>query len=90
MEQERSRMRWTYVIWDHTEGGNVGHVEAHDLTTDDVDYVIENHESTGFSRSSDRPCLFGHTPEGRYVIVVYEVVDTDTIIPVTAYEVEEP
>jgi len=26
-------MRWTYVIWDHTDGGNVGHIEEHDLTT---------------------------------------------------------
>ncbi|HEV3079982.1 MAG TPA: hypothetical protein VGY66_09390, partial [Gemmataceae bacterium] len=29
-----------------TPGGNVEHVEAHDLTTDEVDYVLENYEST--------------------------------------------
>jgi len=36
-------MRWAYVIWDHTTGGNVEHVEEHDLTTDEVDYVLERH-----------------------------------------------
>ena len=83
-------MRWTYVIWDQTAGGNVEHVEEHDLTTDDVDHVLESHESTGVSRSSGRPCVFGHTADGRYIVVIYEAVGTDTIIPVTAYEVQEP
>jgi hypothetical protein len=30
-------MFWTHILWDHTPGGNVAHVEEHDLTTDDVD-----------------------------------------------------
>lgn len=34
-------MGWTQIIWDPTPGGNVEHVEEHDLTTDDVDYVLE-------------------------------------------------
>jgi hypothetical protein len=29
-------MKWTHVVWDPTAGGNVEHVEEHDLTTDDV------------------------------------------------------
>ncbi len=33
-------MVWTQIIWDETPGGNVEHVEAHDLTTDDADYVL--------------------------------------------------
>jgi hypothetical protein len=83
-------MRWTHVIWDPTPGGNVEHVEEHDLTTHDVDYVLENYESTGTSRSSGRPSVFGHTPDGRYIVVIYEEVDPDTVLPVTAYEVPEP
>ncbi len=83
-------MKWTHVIWDPTAGGNVEHVEAHDLTTDDVDFVLENYDSAGSSRSSDRPCVFGHAPDGRYVVVIYEEVDDETIIPVTAYEIPEP
>ena len=55
-------MNWTRVVWDCTAGGNVEHVEEHDLTADDVDYVLENPESTGVSRSSGRPCVFGRIP----------------------------
>ena len=90
MGREWSHMRWTYVIWDHTDGGNVRHVEEHDLTTDDVDHVLDTHESTGSSRSSGRPCVFGHTLDARDIVVIYEVVDTDTVLPATAYEVQEP
>jgi hypothetical protein len=82
-------MEWTHVIWDPLPGGNVEHVEEHDLTTDDVDYVLENYESKGDSRTSGRPCVFGHTPDGRYIVVVYEE-EEDAVIPVTAYEVAEP
>jgi hypothetical protein len=83
------RMEWTHVIWDPLPGGNVEHIEEHDLTTDDVDYVLENNESKGDSRASGRPCVFGHTPDGRYIVVVYEE-EEGAVIPVTAYEVAEP
>jgi len=62
-------MNWSHIIWDDTPGGNVEHIEGHDLTTDDVDYVLENYRSTGISNSSGRHCVFGHTPDGRYVVV---------------------
>jgi hypothetical protein len=83
-------MKRTHVIWDPLPGGNVEHVEEHDLTTDEVDHVLENFESTGFSQSSGRPCVFGYTPDGRYIIVIYDELDADTVIPATAYEVPEP
>jgi len=79
-------MRWTGVVWDPTPGGNVEHVEGHDLTTDDVDYVLENPQSSGRSRTSGRPCVFGFAPDGRFIVVVYEEVDDDTVVP----EVPEP
>jgi hypothetical protein len=49
--------------------------------------VLANFDSTGASQSSGRPCVFGCTPDGRYIIVIYEEVDEDTVVPVTAYEV---
>ena len=78
------------IIWDEEPGGNVEHIEEHGLTIDDVEFVLANPESTAVSRSSERPCVFGHTPDGVYIIVVYEQVDEDTVNPVTAYEVPEP
>jgi hypothetical protein len=82
-------MEWLHIQWDHLPGGNVEHVEEHDLTTDDVDYVLANYESKASSGSSGYPCVFGYTPDGRYIIVIYEEYN-DTVIPVTAYEVPEP
>jgi hypothetical protein len=57
------------------------------LTTDEVDHVLQNHESKGTSQSSGRPCVFGQVPDGRHIVVIYEEADEDTVIPVTAYEV---
>ena len=42
------------------------------------------------SHTTGRRCVFGYTPDGRYIIVVYDEVDDDTIMPWTAYEVPEP
>ncbi len=83
-------MNWGHIVWDPSAGGNVEHVEQHDLTTDDVDHVLQNYSSSGASRASGRPCVFGYAPDGRYIVVVYEEIDEDTVVPVTAYEVPEP
>jgi len=56
----------------------------------DVDHVLENYDARGFSRSTGKPCVFGYTPDGRFIVVIYEEVDDETILPVTAYEVPEP
>ena len=40
-------------------------------------------------RQHERPCCFGYTPGGDFIIVVYEHVNDDAIYPVTAYEVPE-
>lgn len=81
---------WQSIIWNDEPGGNVEHIEEHGLTVDDVEHVLANPASEGVSRSSGLPCVFGWTPDGRYIIVVYEAVDADTIYPVTSYEVPEP
>ena len=44
----------------------------------------------GVSRSSGLPAVWGYTPDGRYIMAVYEELDETTILPVTAYEVPEP
>lgn len=72
------------VLWN----GNIVHVEEHGLTVEDVEHVLENPTTRGFSNSSGLPCVFGYTPEGLFIIVVYEAIDADTVYPVTAYEVE--
>jgi uncharacterized DUF497 family protein len=85
-------MRYVSVIWDDDDNrdGNVRHIAEHGLTIDDVEHVLRNPREEGESRSTGRPCCFGYTRGGEYIIVVYEQVDVDTIYPVTAFEVCEP
>ncbi len=73
------------AIWN----GNVEHVEEHGLTVEDVEYVLANPVRKATSRSTGLPCVFGYTPDDVFIIVVYEVIDEETVYPVTAYEVEE-
>ena len=81
---------WQQIIWNEEPGGNVEHIEEHGLTVEDVEHVLANPESEEVSRSSGLPCVFGYTSEGRFIIVVFERIDEDTIYPVTAYDVPEP
>jgi uncharacterized DUF497 family protein len=85
-------MAFTQVIWDDPDDpeGNVQHVAEHGLTIDDVESVLLRATSEGHSQSSGRPCSFGYTPTGEYIIVIYEAIEPDGAYPVTAYEVPEP
>ncbi len=51
--------------------------------------VIFNPVDHDVSRSSGLPIVFGFTPDGRYILVVYEKIDDVMVYPVTAYDVEE-
>ena len=85
-------MQFLQVIWDDEDNadGNVQHIAEHGLTVEDVEHVLENPTEEGASSATGRPCCFGYTPGGDFIIVVYEPIDRDTIYPVTAYEVPEP
>lgn len=81
---------WQHIIWNDEPGGNIEHIEEHGVSVEDVEAVLADPERQGTSRSSGQPCVFGYTPDGAYIIVVYEVIDDETIYPVTAYELPEP
>ena len=68
----------------------ISHLAEHDVSQDDFERVVCRPISRGISRSSGLPVAWGYTEEGRYVMAVYEHVDANTILPVTAYEVPEP
>jgi uncharacterized DUF497 family protein len=82
-------MKFLQVIWDDDDqlDGNVQHIAEHGLTIEDVEYVLENPTREGISSSTGRPCCFGYTPGGDFIIAVYEQVNAETICPITAYEV---
>jgi hypothetical protein len=68
----------------------IEHVAEHGVSQDDFEHVFFHPTSKGYSRSSGLPAVWGYTPDGRYIIAVYEELDEGTILPVTAYEVREP
>ena len=80
------------VLWDDPDDpdGNVQHIAEHGLTIEDVEEALSNPTREGTSASTGRPCVWGYTLEGIYLIVVYEEIDADTIRVVTAYEAPEP
>jgi uncharacterized DUF497 family protein len=85
-------MRFFRIFWDDPDdpNGNVQHIAQHGLTIEDVEEVLENPTGEGTSASSGRPCVWGHTLENIYIIVIYEEIDEDSIRVTTGYEVPEP
>ena len=83
------------VIWDLEDDpeGNVQHIREHDVSIEEAeDVLLDSKSNRSVSRSSGLPTAFGRSSTGRYLAVVYEIVDDDplTIRPVTAYEVPPP
>jgi hypothetical protein len=67
----------------------IAHLDEHDVTPDDFEFVLDHPTKKGKSDSSGRPCVWGYTEHGRYLIAIYQRLDDLTILPVTAYEVPE-
>jgi hypothetical protein len=91
MGREGRLMGFLSIVWDLDDepDGNVQHCLEHGVTKEEVEDVVQDPSSRrGVSRSSGLPALFGNTRTGRHLIVVYEVIDDDTIYPVTAYDVD--
>lgn len=85
-------MHYSSILWDADDDpdGNVQHIAEHGLDVDDVEWVLGAPTSEGMSDSTGRPAAWGFTPDGSYIVVIYEKIDEDTIRVVTAYEVPEP
>ncbi len=79
------------VIWDlpNDADGNIQHIAQHGLTPLDVEHALHHPIRREKSRSTKRPMIFGHTPSGERIVVVYEEIDEGTIYLVTAYVVEK-
>jgi len=78
------------IVWNFDDAdGNVAHIARHDLTPDDVERVLLNPDRESVSRSSGRPIAFGYALDGRYVGIVYEMLDEITLYPITAFEVRD-
>lgn len=80
-------MNYLDFVW--TEDA-IEHIGQHGISQDEFESVVCSPSSRGVSRSTGLPAAWGHTADGRYIIAVYEELDSITVLPVTAYEVPEP
>jgi uncharacterized DUF497 family protein len=83
------------IIWDLEDDpdGNVEHLSEHGVDLEEVEEILLNPRSSrAVSRSTGLPTVFGWTSTGRYLAVVYEMVERDPLVlrPVTAYDAPPP
>lgn len=83
------------IIWDLADDpeGNYQHILEHDVSPEEVEEVLSNPSNpTATSRSSGCPITFGWTSTGKYLAVVWELVEDDppVVYPITAYPAREP
>jgi uncharacterized DUF497 family protein len=85
-------MDFLSILWDDVDDpdGNVEHIAEHGLDIEDVEHVLSEPSCESHSHSSGLPVMWGYTPDGRYIFVVYEQIDAHMIRVVTAYRVSEP
>jgi hypothetical protein len=89
-------LRDALIDWDDLddEGSNTAHIAEHGLTSHEVEFALFEEDTTfDVSDSSGRPIAFGSTGTGRFIGVVFEVLnpaDPLVILPITAYDVPEP
>ena len=81
-------MPYDSILWDLDDDpdGNVQHCAEHGVTKE-VEEVFENAMDEDVSRSTGRPVVFGDTSTGHHLMIAFEEIDSDTVYPVTAYEV---
>ena len=89
-------LRDALIDWDDSddEDSNTAHIAEHDLTPEEVESALFD-ENTRFDVSdlSGRPIAFGNTDTGRFIAIVFDVLnpaDPLVIRPITAYDVPEP
>jgi len=83
-------MPWFDIVWDESlPHGNVAHLAEHGVTQQEAEEVLMNAFVREKSRSSGRWIAFGRTLEGRELAVVYEMIDPITVLPVTAFDLNE-
>jgi uncharacterized DUF497 family protein len=77
-------MPFYFFLWNET---NEEHLGERGVTPEEFETIVCDPESVDRSRSSARLVAFGEV-HGKFLACVYEMLDDDTVLPVTAYEVE--
>jgi hypothetical protein len=74
---------------DDNWNGNVQHIGRNGVSIEEFEFILTSPSSRrGRSRSSGRQTAWGELPDGREIVIVYEIESINRLIicPVTAYE----
>lgn len=67
----------------------IDYLAENDVTPTEFEEIVSQPEREGISRSSGNPIAFGYTDNERLLCCVFRRLESDTIEPITAYEVGE-
>jgi hypothetical protein len=82
-------MHFDRIIWDLDDDpdGNVQHIlQRHGITQEQFELIVASAKRLERSRISGNMTLTGRLPDGRLIRVIFQLVDQDTIYPITAFE----
>ncbi len=82
------------IAWDDEDdpSGNVQHLAQNGVSMEEFELILTDYDSRrGRSRSSGRNTAWGGLPDGREIVIVYDIESTNPLVirPVTAYEHED-
>ena len=66
----------------------IDHLDQHDVSPEDFEYVVQNRYEEERSRSTGRFAVRGFDPSGRYICCVYER-EGAVILPWTAFSIDD-
>lgn len=78
-------MPYHFFVWTEEV---IAHLAEHHIAPGEFEQIVCDPLSEDTSHSSGGPVAFRYTDDGRSVMCVYELIDDDTVLPITAYEVE--
>jgi len=79
-------MPWFHFFWTDE---NSEHIEQHGVTLDEFEEVVQNPDRLTQSASSGKPLAFGWTSTGKFIGCVYELLNDNTVYPITAFEPDD-
>ena len=88
--QHREYLWWQMPFYLFLWTARLGeHLAENCVSQDEFEEVVCGPGKLDMSRTTGRPIAIGTTAVGRLLVCVYEHVDDDTILPVTAFEPDE-
>ena len=78
-------MAFFFFIWDDDV---LEKLAIREISVDEVEEIISHPDEVTSSRSSGRPVAIGLNAAGRRLLCVYEMIDDETVQPVSVFEID--